>query len=124
MARISRETSQKEMARRELKNFSSFFTAEDLYDKVKKKNEKIGIATVYRFLSDLAKKDYIHSYLCNKKTVYSTNKSSHFHFICKKCGKIEHINIKKIDFVKNEIKGNICHLQIDTYGVCEKCLNN
>ena len=121
MARISRETRQKETIRQELSSFSSFFTAEDLYGKVRKESPGIGLATVYRFLNSLAKKDYLHSYLCNRKTVYSTNKSNHFHFICKRCGKTEHINIKNIDFIKKSIKGNICHLQIDTYGICESC---
>ncbi len=41
MPRLSRQTKQKEIIREELKGFDSFFAAEDLYAKVKKKDAKI-----------------------------------------------------------------------------------
>ena len=88
MARISRETKQKQIIRSELKRFNSFFAAEDLYAKIKNKDSNVGLATVYRFLNELAKKEDLHSYLCNRKTVYSTHKNNHFHFICKNYGRL------------------------------------
>ncbi|HLC61014.1 MAG TPA: transcriptional repressor [Candidatus Nanoarchaeia archaeon] len=122
MPRLSRETKQKDVIRGELTNFNSFFAAEDLYEKVKKKGEKIGIATVYRLLKELTKKEELHEYACNRRAVYSNNKNSHSHFICKNCGKTAHIEVKDINFIKKKIKGSVCHFQIDIYGICEKCL--
>ncbi len=121
MGRISRNTKQKELIKNELKSFKSFFAAEDLYKKVKNKDEKIGIATVYRMLNELSKGEKLHSYLCGNKTVYSTGSRNHFHFICEKCSKVSHIEVKNIDFIKKKIKRNICHMQIDIYGVCDNC---
>lgn len=124
MGRVSRNTKQKEIITRELKKFSSFFTAEEVYQSVKKSDKKIGLATIYRFLKEYAKKEELHSYKCGKKTVYSTDKNNHSHFICKNCGTNEHIQVKNIDFIKKKIKGSVCHFQIDIYGICKNCVEN
>jgi len=118
---LKRNTIQKELIEKEMKTFHHFFNAEELYERVSKKNKKIGIATVYRFLKDSAKKEKIHTYSCNRRTIYSSNMRSHCHFICKKCGIIKHINLKKIDFLEIGIKGDICHFQIDITGICKQC---
>ena len=121
-----RETKQKQILDLEINKISSFFTAEDLLGRIKKntkeKNRKsIGIATVYRFLKELKKNRKIHSYICARKTIYSRNKSSHCHFICEKCGKVEHIKVDSLDFINKKINGSICHFQIDVQGVCKDC---
>lgn len=118
-----RQTKQKEMIKQEINSFSSFFNAEELYNKVMKMNKSAGIATVYRFLNSLVKNGEIHSYTCDRKTIYSNSKKNHCHFTCEKCGEIEHIDIKKLDFLKKQIKGEVCHFQIDVTGICEKCLS-
>lgn len=105
---------------KEVSKFEGFFTAEDLFDKVKQHDKKIGIATIYRFLKDLRGKGGLHSYLCDRKTVYSRGKNNHCHFICQKCGKIKHLDVKSIDFLK--IKEQVCHFQIDVHGICKECL--
>ena len=120
----SRNTRQKEILHDEIIKSKSFFTAEEIHKTVKKKDNKIGIATVYRFLKDLSKKEKIHSYLCNKKTIYSIEKKSHCHFVCEECGEITHFDIKKIDFIEKSISEDICHFQIDVKGICKKCKNN
>lgn len=116
-----RKTIQKELIEKEIEHFHSFFNAEELYQRVSQKNKKIGIATIYRFLKYLTEKGKIHSYSCNRKIIYSSNKKSHCHFICKTCGDIKHINIKKLDFIQKEVSENISHFQIDITGTCEKC---
>ena len=124
MGRTSRKTKQKEIIMSEMKKFESFFTAEDLYSKLKKKDKTIGIATVYRFLREFSAKDKLHSFICGKKNIYSTNDSNHCHFICEKCKNTSHIKVKNIDFIKNKIRGIICHIQVDVYGICENCKDN
>jgi Fe2+ or Zn2+ uptake regulation protein len=121
MSNKTRNTKQKEALQKELDKLTNFFTAEQLLEKAKKQNKKIGIATIYRFLKEQKRNATIHSYTCNRKIVYSKKESSHCHFICKKCGKITHFQIKSIDFLKQEIKAEICHFQIDVTGKCEEC---
>ena len=121
MVKKLRQTKQKELLNEEVKRFNSFFTAEELLIKINMKDSKLGIATVYRFLKDLSDKRQIHTYICNRKTIYSVDENSHCHFICEKCGKVEHINVSSLDFIKNRINGSICHFQIDITGLCNQC---
>jgi Fur family ferric uptake transcriptional regulator len=124
MVKKSRKTKQKELIQTEISTFTSLFTADELFDKIKKKDGTIGIATVYRLLKDLRKKKELHSYVCERKMIYSREKNNHCHFICQKCDQITHFNIEKIDFLRSKIKGDICHFQIDVHGICDKCLKH
>ena len=119
---MKRATPQKKLIEQEIISFNSFFHAEELYHKVYKKNSRIGIATIYRFLHDLSKKGEIHSFQCNRKTLYSNSKKNHCHFTCEKCGERKHLNIKRLDFLNQQVDGEICHFQIDITGICKKCL--
>jgi Fe2+ or Zn2+ uptake regulation protein len=120
----SRTTNQRKLLEEEVKHFQSFFDADKLYRQVSKKNEKIGIATVYRFLKSYAEEGKIHSYSCNGKTTYSSNKKNHCHFTCGKCKNVKHIRLKKLDFIQKEVKGDICHFQISITGICDQCRNS
>lgn len=119
---MKRATPQKQLIMTEITTFSSFFNAEELYKTVSKKNPKIGIATVYRFLNGLTKNGEIHSFQCNRKTLYSNSKKNHCHFTCEKCGGKKHIDIKKLDFLNQQVDGEVCHFQIDVTGICKRCL--
>lgn len=118
----SRNTRQKELIIGEIEKFDRFFNSDELFQKVARKDNKIGVATVYRVLKDLRDSHRLHSYTCDRKTIYSTEKKNHCHFICEECGNVSHINIEKLYFLKKNIDGNICHVQIDVSGVCDRCL--
>jgi len=117
---MPRFTKQKQLLIGKVKDFSSFFTAEELYAKLDK---KVGIATIYRFLGSLEKKADIHSYQCKNRKVYSLNKLNHVHFICEMCGHTEHLKLKRVDFIKEAVKSRVCHFQLDITGICENCIN-
>lgn len=117
----TRETRQKKIIEQELSKLKFFFTAEELHKKVVKKDSNMGIATIYRFLKDLKKNRKIHSFFCNRRNLYSLKNMNHSHFTCESCGKIEHLKTENIDFFKKFISGDICHFQIEVYGVCTQC---
>lgn len=94
-----------------------FFSAEELHQHV----PTIGIATIYRFLNKSVKNGELHAYQCNRKFIYSSSKKNHSHFLCEKCAEVKHINLNKLDFLNSQIKGKVCHIQIDITGICEKC---
>ena len=121
MVRVSRQTRQKEILADEIKKRHSFFSAEDIYRAAQKKDKTIGIATVYRYLKFLKNHNRLHSYVCDRKTIYSVEDKNHCHFTCEQCGRLEHIHIQSLDFLKRHIGGEICHFQIDVTGICEKC---
>jgi len=124
MKRKSRNTKQKEVIEQILSSMNSFFTAEDIYKLVKKKDNQIGIATIYRFLNGLKNENKLYSYVCDRKTLFSKEKKSHCHFTCEKTGKIIHFDIDNIDFlkkVKEKIPGSISSFQLEVRGVCDSC---
>ena len=121
MASKTRNTKQKELIQKEIGTFKAFFTAENLYEKIKKKNKKIGLATIYRFLKKLRKTGEIYSYVCDNKLMYSKEKKSHCHFFCEETGKIIHFDVNTLDFLKDKIPGSITSFQIEVKGVCKKC---
>ncbi len=124
MPRRTRRTRQKGLIKKEIDCCNSFFTAEELLERIRKTDSKIGLATIYRLLKDMREQRELHSYLCNRKTIYSRDKKSHSHFICQRCNKIIHFDVDSIDFLKKKIQGNICHFQLDVTGVCEECVGS
>jgi len=124
MAKETRITRQKRIIEEEIVKFKTFFTADELFEKVQLKDKKIGIATIYRFLKENATKKHIHSYYCDRRQIYSTHNNSHCHFICTQCGEVTHIIIKDIDSIKKNIEGQLCHFQLDIHGICKKCIKS
>ena len=118
----TRNTRQKSIMQEELESMQGFFSAENLFSRIEERRRGIGIATVYRFLGDKERERQLHSYVCNKRKIYSSSSNSHCHYICQICGRKEHIGINDIGTIKKGIKGTICHFQIDVTGVCERCL--
>ena len=121
MIKRIRQTKQKRILNEELNNINIFFTAETLYDRTKKRDKDIGIATIYRFLKQLRKENKICSYICEGKQIYSKDKNNHCHFRCHICNSIKHISLDSIDFLKKKIDESICHFQIDIEGICKDC---
>lgn len=113
-----RMTKQKKVLYKEVEKYSSFFDAYELHDGI---NQKIGLATVYRFLNTLEKDGKLHSFMCNNKKIYSTNKRSHAHFTCEVCSKVKHINITNVDFLHQSVKEEVRCFQIELSGVCKDC---
>ncbi len=121
MALKTRNTKQKEIIKKELTKFNTFFTAEDLYERVKTIDKNIGLATIYRFLKTLRKNGNIFSYTCDGRLIYSKENRSHCHFFCEETGKVIHFNIDSLDFLKDKIPGSITSFQIEVRGICAKC---
>jgi len=112
----NRTTRQKRIIEEEVKKFAKFFSAEDLLEEVKKRDSKIGIATIYRNLKKMKENSLIYSYSCSGKNVYSNSKKSHCHFIDEKTGKTIHFEIDNIDFIKNKINCDITSFNLEVKG--------
>ena len=117
----TRNTKQKEIINKEINKFKTFFTAEELYEKVRLIDKNIGLATIYRFLKTLRKNRNIFSYNCDGKLIYSKENRSHCHYVCEETGRVIHFNIDSLDFLKSKIPGSITSFQIEVKGVCTKC---
>ncbi len=124
MKKMSRETKQKQIITEVVDKAQGFFSAEDIFNSVKKQDTRIGVATVYRFLKEFRKKNKLYPYICDRRMLYSKEKKSHCHYVCEKTGKIIHFELDNLDFLKHirsKIPGTINSFQLEIRGICKDC---
>ena len=117
--KIGRKTRQKETIQEIVENFDKSFRVEDIYGKVK--SEGIGVATVYRYLSDLRKEGKINYFVCDGRALYSKDRIQHTHFHCTECDRSTHIQDVKLPLGKIT-NGKIESFQLEIRGICKTCL--
>ncbi len=124
MIKNTRQTQQKKIITDKISKINGFFSAEEIFESVKKIDKNIGIATVYRFLKQERKQNRLYTYTCDRRILYSKENNNHCHYICEKTGKITHFKIDSLDFLKNiksKIPGKITSVQLEIRGTCEEC---
>ena len=104
--------------------------ARDVYDELKKQEEKIGLTTVYRHLEKLVQEGQVIRSVIDENTPacyeYTGCEDSHcYHFKCIRCGRIEHIHCDEITILENHISNEhnftIMPRMTVFYGLCEEC---
>ena len=118
---LTRATRQKNILQETVRTFKEFFTVEQLFEKAKKKDAKISLATTYRYLNKQQKGGTLHAFNCNKRSIYSKDKTSHAHYICQSCQEVTHFSLKDFKIPGEILPGSICHFQLNIHGVCESC---
>jgi len=103
-------------------------SAEELYEKLKKKNLGIGLATVYRTLKILS--------LCGlaqqrqfgdgqNRYEHMTDQEHHDHLVCKGCGKITEFENNRIEALQEEVARENGYVvfthKLELYGLCSDC---
>lgn len=87
-----RRTGQREVILDEAFSRDEHFTAEDLFDRVRRHSSEISRATVYRTLALLVEADLLREIdLGESQTTYDPNflgKPSHNHLVCVDCGRV------------------------------------
>ncbi|MDX1681281.1 MAG: transcriptional repressor [Akkermansiaceae bacterium] len=96
-----RRTKQRESIAEEVFSTDEHFTAEELFDRVRKADRGISRATVYRTLSLLVEADLLREIdLGDSETTYDPNfhdKPSHNHLVCRDCGRVTEFEDSGID---------------------------
>ncbi len=80
-------------------------SAEDVYDELRKENQTVGLATIYRVLSQFVDAGLVirHQFEGNK-AIYELNDNEHHdHMVCLKCGKIIEFMDEKIEMLQKQI---------------------
>lgn len=128
---MKKYSKQREIILESLQNRKDHPTAEKLYIDLKKQMPELGIATVYRNLTELCEEKLITK--IRAKTGpdrYDGNNKRHIHFECKQCGKIMDIYLneeqeRQITSIKTQVseEENVEFESAEMYliGVCQKC---
>ena len=102
-------------------------TAEDVFRVLLEERSDIGLATVYRVLTQFEQAGIlIRSNFESGKAVYELNEGQHHdHFVCTSCGKVEEFYDAEIEKRQNLIaksKGWVVHdHSMALYGQCAEC---
>ena len=102
-------------------------TAETIYENLRKEYPKISLGTVYRNLSlltDLGEIQTISTGVGPDR--FDGNADPHYHFICKKCGRVLDLKMKGMEHInllaQHEFSGSIEGHTVFFYGSCEECM--
>jgi Fur family ferric uptake transcriptional regulator len=109
---------------------STHINLEELLKRVRRRNPKVGYATVYRTMKLLTECGIaIERQFGDGQTRYEhiPDDSHHDHCICVKCGKIIEFENQKIEHLQKEIAEKlsftVSNHKLELYGFCSKCRN-
>jgi len=88
MTIIRRRTWQRAAVRKALKDRNAFVSAQDLYSLMRGSDKEVGLATIYRTLSNFANEGEADSVYYEGENLYRacTRDLHHHHLICRNCG--------------------------------------
>ena len=102
-------------------------SAEDLYKALLNSGEEIGLATVYRVLTQFESAGLVvrHHFDSGHSVFELNNEEHHDHIVCIKCGKIEEFTDAVIEQRQEEIAAKAGYELTDhsfyLYGICADC---
>ena len=102
-------------------------TAQELFEKVSHFDGSVGFATVYRFLRNLAEKEFVTEVrMGGQSSRYElTTQHHHDHLTCTGCGKICEFENPKIEKLQSQVADHFgfiltSHI-LELYGLCPSC---
>jgi len=121
----TRNTHQKEVIARIVKESCDHPTAEMVLEKAREELPALSLGTVYRVLKDMAKNGEIREVVCkDAPSRFDKTTMNHGHFTCVKCGKVKDVffNLDKIDkSIVDFGDDTVLESQIFFRGICSDC---
>ncbi len=120
-----RNTQQKKVIRETLQKMHCHPTASMVADRLAQEGSPASRATVFRVLSEMADQGQIRRVrLQNNDMHYDDNASPHYHFQCRKCGRIEDVSIPymtELNLQSAEHGNLIEDHDLQFIGICAAC---
>lgn len=124
---MKRNTWQREAVRAALGTREGFVSAQSLHSALRDSGSSIGLATVYRALSDLAVEGEADSLQQEGESLYRacTPGSHHHHLICRNCGLTVEIEADSVEEWARAVAAEHGFTQpnhiVDVFGLCANC---
>ena len=124
---MKRNTWQREAVREALDTSEGFVSAQALHSQLHATGSPIGLATVYRALSDLASEGEADSLQQDGESLYRacTPGSHHHHLICRRCGTTVEIAADAVETWARDVAAEHGFTQpqhvVDVFGYCADC---
>ncbi|HMM22372.1 MAG TPA: transcriptional repressor [Selenomonadales bacterium] len=122
-----RVTTQRKAILESLAKCGQFFSAQQVFDKVKRAHPDMSFDTIYRNLNLFSAFGILQQIHLPKGdgSVFEITASPHPHLVCLSCGKIRCVDNELVDLtVLNEAVGSgfiICRYSLEFYGYCSAC---
>jgi len=121
-----RMTNQREMILQELKKSREHLTADELYERVKKKMPRISLATVYRNLEILSEIGMIGKLeVSGRQKRFDWNTENHDHIYCIECHRVDNLELDREQFgvlAPASVGGyRVTGYRLEFAGVCDEC---
>ena len=121
-----RMTHQREIILEELRRCTTHPTADELYERIKKKLPRISLATVYRNLEILSEAGLIKKLeISGRQKRFDWDPQDHDHVYCTQCHRVDNIPTASTPFStvdSGQQKGyRITGCRIEFYGLCPNC---
>ena len=126
MAKMARNTIQRQIILEQIKKMCTHPTVEEVYLHIHKIHPTISKATMYRNLHLLARRGEIRQILLpDGAERFDGRTGQHYHFKCKSCGGISDVDVEYLSGI-NEIVRQKYGLQVDEHdvmfrGICTTC---
>ena len=126
MKNTLRMTHQREIILAELKKAENHPTADELYERIRKRLPRISLATVYRNLEILCEAGLIGKVeISGRQKRFDWKLDQHDHIYCVSCHRVDNITLsrrKDVVIRREEQKGyRISGCRIEFYGLCPEC---
>lgn len=124
---MKRNTWQREAVRSALAESEGFVSAQALHTALRDTGSGIGLATVYRALTDLADEGQADSLQRDGEALYRacTSGSHHHHLICRTCGLTVEIEATAVEDWARQVAAEHGFTRaehvVDVFGLCETC---
>lgn len=124
-----RKTIQRTLILQYLLNNHDHPSAETIYQMIQDKGLNISLATIYKNLNQLVSLNIVKAIQdSDDLTHYDLNNKTHYHLICKNCGKIIDANYPEFEYDEQKML-NTAYNQgftdltsdINIYGICSQC---
>ena len=124
---MKRRTWQREAVRDALSTRENFVSAQQLHAALRASGSSIGLATVYRALTDLAVEGEADSLQQEGESLYRacTPGTHHHHLICRNCGLTVEIEADAVEEWANTVAAEHGFTRpnhiVDVFGLCSNC---
>lgn len=124
------KTNNKQSIMNYIMNYTSSFSAQELYFLMKNNNENIGLTTIYRYLDELVTKNKLKKFYNEKNVaVYEylsdCDCENHFYLKCSNCDKTIHVDCNHINIFSKHIMEEHNFLidknNLFIAGLCDDC---
>jgi Fur family transcriptional regulator, ferric uptake regulator len=124
---MKRNTWQREAVRSALGESDGFISAQALHGALRDSGTTIGLATVYRALTDLTDEGEADTLTQDGEALYRacTPDSHHHHLICRRCGATEEIKADPVEQWARQVAAEHGYTKaehvVDIFGLCPAC---